>query len=518
MKFFKRLIATSVLLSIAGAVSFAQESVPAFEPKDWNYVEKKNDNGTKTAEFHGKFINFVDDSGEWKKINLKPIKDATGFHIKDAPYEANFPLLANGDIKFTSTNRYSIKEKKIRDDAPISAIKKFTGAQPVAGVDTAGGVLYPMALPLIGADILLQAHEMELRYLVRWESLPPDCSPKVSGMTGRFTIPFTQTFADGVVPRKAKDNARITTTDADLTEATQVAVNTFRGIGTPIAHIWDSNGKRDRVKIKQNFKVPILYGQKMIDCSFFEDVIYPVFTDASSTFYPDPNVEVTTVDGQSASERTGGANWTTSRNLATGGSANDSGVQLNAHVGRESGAGEYNIFRNFILFDTSSLTASVTISAASVSLTSAGSTQNNDNDGNDFGAICASSPASNTAITTADYDQITFIEQHDPSERKDWSTMNTAGTVGTWNFNSTGIGNISKTGVSKFSFLEGHDVLNDAYAGSINSSNNINVHSADRSGTADDPYLSVTYTVPSKLKPIIIIKALKDLIPTAFAL
>lgn len=222
------------------------------------------------------------------------------------------------------------------------------------------------------------------------------------------------------------------------------------------------------------------------------------------TAYPDADPETTTVDGWVNTDRLSGT-WAGARALATGASASDTDTKMYAHVGRETAPGEYNIFRNFILFDTSALTASATISAATIAITSSGSTQNNDNDGNDYLGITTSTPASNTAIVTADFDQVSFTEQHDAGQRKDWDALQTADTVGTFTLNATGIGNVSKTGVSKFAALEGHDIQNDAYAGGTNSATNINFYASDQTGTSKDPVLTVTYTVPSTFIPKIII-------------
>lgn len=506
------------LIALAG-VSFtdsllAQKNASSMPiPVSWNETKIMNNDGTATSDFHVKMVNYVDSSGNWRKNDLTPKKDATGFHITDAPYSADLPLKANGTVKFTSNNRYSIKEKRIRDDLPVSSLKNFTTALPVNGVVTDDGVLYEGALPSIGADLLLQPHEMELRYLVVWNSLPPQCT----NPNAIFKIPFTQVFDGGFVPRKNSNKARIKNTKESFSDGFNIASNSFRGIGTPIAHIWDSNGKSEVVEIEGKFNAPILDAAKVIHCSSFVDAVYPVKTDTTTTFFPNPSVEVTSVDGWVNTDRLSGT-WAGAHALATGASASDTDTKMYAYVGRETAPGEYNIFRNFILFDTSSITENAVISAASISVTSAGSTQNSDDDGDDYIAVTTSTPASNTAITTADFDQVSFTEQHDAGERADWSNMNSADTVWTFDLNATGIGNVSKTDISKFALLEGHDIQNHPYAGPVNSSTNINVYSSDQTGTSKDPVLSVTYTLPSSSpKTIIIIKALQNLIPFAYA-
>ena len=79
--------------------------------------------------------------------------------------------------------------------------------------------------------------------------------------------------------------------------------------------------------------------------------------------------------------------------------------------------------RGFFLFDTSAIGAD-TVDSAAFSVYVA-TTLNNDNDGNDFGTVVGSAPAANTAIATADYDQVGATEYIDLGQRKDISSIST---------------------------------------------------------------------------------------------
>lgn len=220
------------------------------------------------------------------------------------------------------------------------------------------------------------------------------------------------------------------------------------------------------------------------------------------TAYPDPNVETSTVDGSVSLGGTS-ATWATVRDAADGSSADDSGTTALPLVGK-NGTGQFEIRRIFALFDTSSLTASSLISAATLSLFGDGlAGANNDNDGDDFFCIVTSSPASNTALVVGDYDQVGSTEQHDAGQRKDYSVVQNA--YNDFAFNATGVASLSKTGISKYGVREGHDLLNSAYAGANNTYNWKSFYMADQTGTTNDPKLVVTYTLPAAFFPRIIV-------------
>lgn len=101
----------ALLLSFVTLSSAAPQTAPPFHPQTWNEIRRDNADGSKISEFHSKFINYIDADNQWKPIDLTPTQDATGWHYRHGPYEADAPFTADGDIKFISTNKYSVKEK-----------------------------------------------------------------------------------------------------------------------------------------------------------------------------------------------------------------------------------------------------------------------------------------------------------------------------------------------------------------------------------------------------------------------
>lgn len=462
--------------------STVSQSIPSFHPQTWNEIRRDNIDGSHTSEFHEKFINYIDDTGRWKPIDLTPSQDSTGWHYRNGPYAADAPLKANGDIKFTSTNKYSIKEKRIRDDAPVSSIKHFTDAIPINGVSTSGGILYPNALPTIGASLLLQPHEMEYRYLVVWDSLPHQC---IGHPDDTFLVPFTQQYDNGLV--LTKDNGvEVKSTDETINVHLSAKLNDFRGIGIPVAHIWDSSelSKRKPVNIIARFNNSILTAAKVIDCSFFVDAVFPVETDTTSTFYPAAG-ENSPVDGDLVyTSATGVGKWAEAHDATDGNNGTrDTGTSFVCQS-TENGGGDVEIGRFWDLFDTSSIGAGQTISAATLSWYVT-STLDQDNDGTDLINVYTTTPASNSTIVDADYDQIGSTTQG--------TSVDISG-VSTSAYNDvtlTTFTNISSSGITKFGCREGHDGANseitkpavDRIVGST----------ADVAGTTQDPKLVVTY-------------------------
>lgn len=218
------------------------------------------------------------------------------------------------------------------------------------------------------------------------------------------------------------------------------------------------------------------------------------------TVYPDPDAETTSVDGRvwQTSSPPGGGTWASVRDGA-GTDADDAATQgsVMIHAGTTSNLWQ-QIDRRIDLFDTSALTAGATISAGVLSLSG------NWNSEHTLGAspvpdidIYTSAPASNTAIVGADFDSLgTTSQTGAPIAFGSWANSE-FGTYNAFTFDATGRGNISKTSISKFGARNGnYDVANTAPTWSSNNRIRFDIFSADNTGTAADPKLVVTYTLP----------------------
>ena len=214
---------------------------------------------------------------------------------------------------------------------------------------------------------------------------------------------------------------------------------------------------------------------------------------ATGTFYPDPNVESTSVDGYVGRLWVAGESFATLRGAATGTAADDlAATGAEPYASHDSGNNTYAIKRTYYLFDTSSLGAGSTISAAVLSIYTTGGAST---DATSIGII-QTAPASNTALTTADYNDVTLTFVSTTI----LITSLSAGGYNDFTLDATGRSAVSVTGISKFGATTALDVNNSAP--SSNATNKVDVSSyADATGTANDPKLVVTYTAAAVSSP-----------------
>lgn len=208
------------------------------------------------------------------------------------------------------------------------------------------------------------------------------------------------------------------------------------------------------------------------------------------TVYPDPDAEITSVDGFVG--RTGvSESWATII-AGAGNTSSDNAPTGNFIAAGATGTSNLweSLIRSIFLFDTSALGASASISAAVLSLTGtskldpSGLAPNID--------IYTSTPASNTALANADYSQLGSTSQ--TGSPISYTSYSTTG-YNDFTFNATGIGNISKTGVSKFGARNAnYDVAGTAPTWSAGTAFRLQGIYADTAGTSTDPKLVITYT------------------------
>ena len=214
-----------------------------------------------------------------------------------------------------------------------------------------------------------------------------------------------------------------------------------------------------------------------------------------STFYPDPNVESTSVDGMVEQDSTA-ADFTAIRNaagtLSRDNSADDTAARLESSNINADGFRWRAIRRGIYLFDTSAIDDADSIDSATLSLS--GFAKSDALSATPDINIYSSAPASNTALAAGDYDSLGTTA---------FSTTITYASFDATNYNdfalnASGLAAITKTGVSKFgSRNANYDVadVDPPYVAVSNSS--LDVDTADTSGTTSDPKLVVTHTAAS---------------------
>ena len=209
----------------------------------------------------------------------------------------------------------------------------------------------------------------------------------------------------------------------------------------------------------------------------------------TSTFYPDAHVESTSHDALIYINPQ--ATWAGAHDAANGSGALDNYAGPDRFVYAGDDTGLFKIIRFQTLFDTSPI-GSDTVSSATASLY-VNTVDNGDNDGDDYIAVVSSNPASNTGAVVGDYSLFGTTAY---SNTIDLTSMSTGGYVD-WTINATGLAAINTSGITKFGFREGHDIINSAYAGAYDTVNSIITYAAEQAGTTKDPKLVVVHTSPT---------------------
>ena len=483
LRLLASLAAVGLLSTLGLAQLAAQPAVPVakMKPVYWNASQREISKNKFETEFSTGFANFANADGKWQETDLMPKKDSTGFHISDAPFSLDAPLLATGDIRFASTNRWSVKEKRLRDDAPVSKLMRFPGAAPVPGVLTAEGILYANALPAIEADLIVFPNWKGVRNVVRWDHTPTVCQDFV----GDIRVPFEQEFNNGLTPRE--DDGKLMGTTKKRVPGFKAFVNDFRGIGTPRGQVWDA--ALDRIK-KIDFETRRVgnnvIAEKVIDCAFFRGATFPVYTDDTSTFFPDPT-EAAGFDGRVAYDGTGAESWATVHDALTGTESDVDGLTGVCGSAEADGWEIHKLF--FVILTGDTITAGATANSGTFSLVPTAITDGQ-NDANGVSHLITVTPASNTAIATADYDQAGTTAQ---ATALDLTTMSAA-VYNDWTLNAAGLTSIGKGAgaYTKFGCRNGFDHSNTAI--NTETTSRFVATLSETALTTTDPKLVVVWT------------------------
>jgi hypothetical protein len=209
----------------------------------------------------------------------------------------------------------------------------------------------------------------------------------------------------------------------------------------------------------------------------------------TSTFYPDPDIETTTVDG--SVQRANDPNtWADIRD-GSGTFNNDSDTRIDIII-QSSGADPKwtRIRRGIWLFDTSTLGSdSVDSGTFEFVLLSGGG---NSDAWTDYISIVTSDPASNTALENSDYADLGSTLQ--ANEIAIASMTDNGAAYTSFTLNATGLGNIATGGVTKYGARCENDLDNTEPTWASDSSGQCLTIAADVSGTSTDPKLVISHT------------------------
>lgn len=204
---------------------------------------------------------------------------------------------------------------------------------------------------------------------------------------------------------------------------------------------------------------------------------------------PDAHPETTTVDG-SIYRNIASQTWAQII-VGTANTTADDTTTDNARFPtcQKDGDSSFDFYQWFVnLYDTSSLTAAATISDAKVKFYG----QTKTSTGPTFSGLglVLSNPASNTSLAGSDYPSKTLTRQATDIARAAWST----GAYNEFTLNATGLGNIAKTGITKFGLVSGNEIDNSEPSGG--GAGQSDLFDGYAAGGDNPPVLTVTYTLP----------------------
>lgn len=211
------------------------------------------------------------------------------------------------------------------------------------------------------------------------------------------------------------------------------------------------------------------------------------------TVYPDAgDPAASAVDGPV--ERNGvDETWATIRAATGTGTGATTTVSPFIDIRASATANQWQLLgRSIFLFNTSALTASATISSATLSLYGEAAQTFDNLSVSPNIDIYTSAPASNTTLALGDFSTLgTTSQTGSPITYAGW---NGAG-YNAFAFNATGIASISKTGVSKFGAQNAnYDASNVAPTWTNVARSAVSGYYADQLGSTNDPKLEVTYS------------------------
>lgn len=206
----------------------------------------------------------------------------------------------------------------------------------------------------------------------------------------------------------------------------------------------------------------------------------------TSTFYPDPNPESTSVDG-SCQEASIHTSWASIHDLTACDGSDDLDTNIPVRARATATSNNFDrLYRGYFLFDTSAITDTDVVSSATLSLK--GQNTEIDTAGTAQVAIVASTPASNTAIATGDFDQVGTTQLATNMTVTAWS----ASAYNDFALNASGVAAITATGVSKFGLRFEKDRANDS-TWSSGLDMYVEVSPAETALTTSDPKLVVVH-------------------------
>lgn len=204
--------------------------------------------------------------------------------------------------------------------------------------------------------------------------------------------------------------------------------------------------------------------------------------------------------------------WATTHDAATGGTAfpTETPTLNNVSAGEEAIGSDWQIDRLFLPFDTSAISSGAAISAVSLNVYVTGTSTSGDLDPtNNYINVVQTTQPNSTTLTTADYD-LCGDAVSNPTTGATNISIHSGFTAPlpaytAISLNATGLTWVKKsgessacgggTGVTCLGLREGHDITNTEPNPVAGGASGITAMTSEQTGTSQDPYLSVTFSV-----------------------
>jgi len=269
-----------------------------------------------------------------------------------------------------------------------------------------------------------------------------------------------------------------------------------------------------RIKHNQTGNFKLKFGEykinddeELVPAEVFNQAEYPLEVGATATYYPDPDVENTSVDGWVGIDSTT-STWQSIVGLA-GTGFNDTNDRDNIMLIKSSATTDrwQELRRGFLLFDTSGLPDNAEIGVVTLSI-NGGLYKADDLSITPDANIYSSSPFSNTALQADDFGDVGTTPFSTPISYANWVTdsyndfvLNDAGKAVDTQLNRQGVSKYSLRNAN-YDVAEELDPGNHAPNWSSSAESRIQAYFAEQGNDTDkDPKLVVTYTSPIVVTP-----------------
>ena len=213
-----------------------------------------------------------------------------------------------------------------------------------------------------------------------------------------------------------------------------------------------------------------------------------------SVFKPDAHTESSSFDGYIRNSECAPAQpWGGMQAATCGNCANDSGASMNIGYAAAGGGccDKYGrIDRAYITFDTSSIPCGNVISSATLGVVAKAVV--NTFSGGDSMILVTNTVSSTTALAVADFNNVGTANQATASIPLACITANSCA-VTTFTLNSTGIGNITKDGATKFALRSLKDSTDTEPTWGADHQERVTMETADGCLSCKEPILTVTH-------------------------